>query len=200
MFDVKPLKQICCIVVLVAAVIVSVVPAHSRPAPADNPLDRIAWIIGKWDAVEPPEQGVPVSTKLDAHWNVDHTAIEVMAAKQPATQKDAPYYSGTYSWDTKGKKIVVKLAYANGDKFEGTVFINGADFDEAGQLVHANGAKQDLQMTFASWVTSTFDLSIKAPAQSATALPLVFLREDPFTNAAAGAAEITPPVKTVANN
>jgi hypothetical protein len=198
MFDLKPLKWICCASAFIAALMFAAVPGYAKPAPAASPLDRISWIIGKWDAVNSPEQGVPISTKLDAQWNGDHTAIEVTAARQPAGQKDTPSYSGTYSWDAKTKKIVVKLAYANGDIFDGTVFSDGSDFDEVGQLVRADGSKQNVQMTFASWVTSTFDLTIKAPAQSATALPLVFLREDPFTNAAAGAAEITPPVKTVA--
>ncbi len=199
MFHLSTFKFLCCLFLLFVGCLLSAPSVCAQQAAANNPLDRIGWLIGQWRAGDQPVNGKPVLSDLVADWSGDHSAIQVTCTRTPAGEKAAPAYTATYTWDPAARRITVKQNYANGDRFDGTVISGGTDFVATGQLVRANGSMQTVEMRFDAWAQSTFNLTVQPQGQdpfSATAtLPLVYLRQDPFTNAAAGAAEVSPPSK-----
>jgi hypothetical protein len=197
MFHRNTFKIHCCLSVFFVMALVSGPSIRAQQAAASSPLDRMNWLIGQWSAGDQPVDGKPVFSQIVAKWSSDHSAIQVTCVRVPAGQDPMPAYTATYVWDAASKRITVKQAYANGDRFEGIVIPSGTDFDQTGQMVRANGSKQNVEMKFDAWAQSTFNLTVQAEGQSPSPapLPLVYLRQDPFTNAAAGAAEVTPPAK-----
>jgi hypothetical protein len=187
------------LVFLFVIMLVSAPGVVAQQTASANPLDRLNWLIGQWNAGDAPAEGKPVLSEFVAKWSDDHSAIQVTCSRVPAGEKPVPAYSATYSWDPAAKTITVKQTYTNGDRFEGTVIPSGTDFVATGQMTRANGTTQSVEMRFDSWAQSTFNLTVQVQGQNGSpaipSLPLVYLRQDPFTNAAAGASEVSPPSK-----
>ena len=114
-------------------------PAAVKPAAAENPIERLGWIVGgTWTTEEKNDDGGTLTVKLVCTWAETRQAVLYKVSFE-AGGKDTPQYDGMYVWNQEKKKFTLWQVNRKGEVAEGEVTVNGEEMDQLVRVVHPDG-------------------------------------------------------------
>jgi len=150
--------RVLCLAVLLAAAI----PAKPQAqAPADNPLNQLAWMVGgKWvaDGEKGPD-GKPFHVESTITWGDNGHVIKFTTR----FRKDGtlvPVYSGIYAWHPAKKTIVFLYTDNQGSLTEGEAAVTGDRMNQQFQIIGADGAAHPFRSTIVRRGPDDYDWAV----------------------------------------
>lgn len=113
----------------VVSIASGMIRAQAPAAPAPNPLEKLAWLEGKWIAsgAVPGSDGIVVR-EANYGWGDTRKTLRFWSYVTPPGGQRQPYVDGFYVWDPTDKKI--RFYYVDpGGFYEGEVKIEGNTYE-----------------------------------------------------------------------
>jgi hypothetical protein len=131
--------------------------------PAENPLEKLSWLVGgKWVADIKSPKGEPRTVETTMEWTGHKKALKyavVFMSKEGA----APQYEGMYWWNPTKKGISLLQIDRAGNVTEALVTIEGDKWTQQNTLTRLDGTKQEQRAQFVRENEDTFSFKAFVP-------------------------------------
>jgi hypothetical protein len=130
-------------------------------APAENPLNQIAWLVGgKWiaDGDKGPD-GTPFHVELSCSWGDNRRVIQFTTMFR-INGKLVPVYTGLYAWHPAKKKLVFLYTDNQGSLTEGEASMTGDRLEQEFQIVGADTTAHVFRSTIVRRGSDDYDWNV----------------------------------------
>lgn len=148
-----------CVAVLLAGA--ATVAKPQSQAPAENPLNQLAWMVGgKWvaDGDKGPD-GKPFHVESTIEWGDNGHAIK-FTTRFREDGKLVPVYTGIYAWHPGKKAIVFLYTDNHGSLTEGQAIVTGDRMEQEFQITGADGVARPLRSTIVRRGPDDYDWAV----------------------------------------
>jgi hypothetical protein len=134
--------------------------ASETQAPAANPLDQLAWMIGgKWTA-DGENEGKPFHVEVQFHWAENHRGLKFVTWFL-IDGKLTPEYEGLYAWHPAKKKFAFLYTDKDGELTEGDATWANDRLEQEFQIVAVDGAAHTFRSSVARTGPDDYDWNVQ---------------------------------------